>query len=80
MQTLRFPLKITEVLLLKTETRELFFAEIPQRCFLSKLGRYFPFMGLFSKNCGDSCSALLKNIILRMATIPTEMIGYKQIP
>ena len=80
-KTLRCPLKIPEALFFKSENHESLFAEMPKPHFLSKLKRQFSFfLEVSSKYSENSCSELIENITMHMATLPTGIIGYIAFP
>ena len=78
--TVHFPLKNSKIWSPNTENHEPLFPDMPRTLFLTKLKLYFSLKIFLAKTSWNSCAVFFKNIIMHMATLPTGIIGYIEIP
>ena len=74
-KTLPFLIKNSKTFSPNTENHDLFFVEMPQTHFLSKLNRYFSFMEISSNNSEHSGSVIIENTIMHIALLRSGIAG-----
>ena len=75
-----FPIKSYYDLHFTTTPQNQFFPTVPHTCFSTKFCTTFNFIEVSTDDKPDTCATIIPNSTNHVATLPTEQIGYIEVP